>query len=162
MSITYGDSGTNRNINSITYGDAGTNRTILEVWVGDGGTNRLIFAAVNLLGLDPSDAQINPTPATAQYRLTSTGLEQATGSSDNTWLLAGSASDYEVRLTVNSGSLSTGSVGVWESLGTTRTWTLTRGSVGTSTADTTVEIRLTAGGAIVATANVIFTAEVGA
>jgi hypothetical protein len=52
MPITIGDGG-NRNITSVTIGDGGTNRTIREIWIGDGGSNRLVYAALNLLGLDP-------------------------------------------------------------------------------------------------------------
>lgn len=39
-----------------------------------------------------------------------------------TWLLQGSGSDYEVRLTVTAGSFATGTTGSWLGLGSTRTW----------------------------------------
>lgn len=41
-----------------------------------------------------------------------------------TWLLSGSASNYEVRLTLTSGTIS-GTTGTWLSLGTSRTWSNT-------------------------------------
>lgn len=162
MPITYGDAGTNRAITSVTFGDAGTNRTITEIWYGDAGTNRLVFAAVDLLGLDPSNSAASPADASATYTLTSTGLEQATGSGSNTWLLTGSASDYDVRATLNSGALTSGTTGSWLNLGTTRAWNVTRTSnvPGTDSANLTIEIRLTASGTVVATATVVFTAEV--
>jgi hypothetical protein len=65
--ITYGDAGTNRSIKSITYGDAGTNRVVKAIWYGDAGTNRLVFAAINLLGLDPYSGAAAPGPTTATY-----------------------------------------------------------------------------------------------
>lgn len=160
MPITFGDSGTNRTVTSVTYGDAGTNRAIREIWYGDSGTNRLVFASVNLLGLDPTDAVATPATATAIYSLTSTGFEQASDHSDSQWLTAGTASDYEARVTITAGTLSSGTDGVWLGLGTTRTWTKTRSAVGISTCTVTVEIRIAATGAVVATQTVVFTAEV--
>lgn len=160
MPITYGDAGTNRSITAASYGDGATRRDLREIWYGDGGTNRLVFAGVNLLGLDPSHSVASPGTATATYSLTSAGLETATGSSNNTWLLAGSAADYDVRLTINSGTLTSGTSGSWLNLGTTRTWTLQRsGAIGISTTNTTVEIRSASTLTVLATATVIFTAE---
>lgn len=160
MPVTYGDAGTNRAITSITYGDAGTNRTLREIWYGDAGVNRLVFAALNLQGLDPSQSVAAPGPATATYSLTNAGAETATGVASGTWLTAGAAADYDVMLTVNSGALTSGTVGSWLNLGTTRTWTLQRsGAVGTTTANTTVQIRSASSLSVLATATVVFTAE---
>lgn len=62
--------------------------------------------------------------------MTSAGVESAAGSSDHTWLISGAASDYDVRATLNSGALSTGTVGAWLNLGTSRNWSCsTDGSV---------------------------------
>lgn len=73
MPITYGDAGTNRTIRSVTYCDAGTNRTIRAIYYGDAGTNRLVFAAINLLGLNPLSVTLSPADASATYSLTSAG-----------------------------------------------------------------------------------------
>lgn len=118
--------------------------------------------SVSLLGLDPSSNAVTPANATASYSLTSAGLETASGNANNTWLLAGAASDYEARVTVNSGSLTTGTTGSWLGLGTTRTWTLVNSSdtPGTTTASVTVEIRTVSGSVVVASAPVDFTATV--
>lgn len=159
MPITISD-GTNRSITSVTVGDGGTNRVIREIWVGDAGTNRLVFAAVNLQGLDPFASAPVPGPATAAYDLTSGGLEQATGSASGTWLVAGVGADYDCMMTVNSGSLTSGTVGSWLNLGTTRSWTLTRnGAIGTTTCNCTIQIRSASSLAVLASANVMFTAE---
>jgi hypothetical protein len=160
MPITIGSSG-NRSITSVTVGDGGTNRVIKEVWVGDGGANRLVFAAINLLGLDPLVAGPSPGPNNAVYSITSTGLEQATGSANNTWLTVGVASDYDVMLTLNSGTSPTGSaLATWLNCGTTRTWTVSRGAaVGINTANTTVQIRSASTLVVLATATVVFSAE---
>lgn len=162
MPITYGDAGTNRAITSVTFGDAGTNRAIKEIWYGDAGTNRLVFAGVNLLGLDPQNTVTSPVDASATYTLTSGGSEQATGFASNTWLTAGSAADYEVRATVTSGTLTSGTTGSWLSLGITRAWNVTRtnNAPGTDAATITVEIRLAATGTVLATVTVTMTATV--
>ena len=135
MPITIGATG-NKAITSITIGDSG-NKTVREMWIGDGGANRLVFAAVNLLGLDPSAVGVGGASCT--YSITSGGIEQATGLSNNTWLTAGAASDYDVMLTFNSGTSPTGAaLGTWLNCGTTRSWTVTRGAVvGVNTANCT-------------------------
>lgn len=160
MPITIGDSG-NRAITSVTIGDGGTNRTIREIWVGDGGVNRLVFAALNLLGLDPINVILGPGTATATYTLTSGGLEQATGVANNTWLTVGVGSDYDVMMTNNSGTVPTGSaLSTWLNLGTTRAWTVTRGSLGVNTSSNTVEIRSASSLVVLASVTVSFHAEV--
>lgn len=162
MPITYGDAGTSRNLVALTYCDGGTNRTITEAWYGDGGTNRLVFSAVNLLGLDPSSTVTTPTDASATYTLTNAGLEQATGLANNTWLSAGAASSYDVRATLSSGALTSGTTGSWLNLGTTRSWNVTRtnNAPGTDTATLTIEIRDATSLIVLATVTVVITATV--
>lgn len=131
-----------------------------EVWYGDGGVNRLVFAAISLLGLDPTAAVVAPGPASATYSLTNAGLETATGVSSNTWLLAGSAADYDVFATLNSGALTSGTTGSWLNLGTTRSWNVTRsGVVGISTANLTIQVRSATSLVVLATVTVDITAE---
>lgn len=106
-----------------------------------------------------------PTAATAQYVLNSSGQAQRIDDDGTTnisgeWLVSGAASDYEVRATVNSGSLTSGPTGSWESLGTTRTWTLTRASVGTSSCVLLVEIRRVSDSVVVTSATIDFFAYV--
>jgi len=96
MAITYGDGGTNRTIVTAHYGDAGTTRNIQQIWYGDAGTNRLVFAAVSLLGLDPSDYKVSPASASATYSLTTAGLETATGVGSNTWVSGIATSEFDV------------------------------------------------------------------
>ena len=104
---------------------------------------RLIGAFLNDETTDPDDAEVG-------YQLTSTGFEQeyeglgGTYSTRGTWLLDGSASDYDCRLTVDLDLTPSGSAtGTWLNLGTTRAWTLSDtapiGAARTSTC--TIEIR---------------------
>lgn len=54
--------------------------------------------------------------------------------------------DYEVRITVNSGTgFDTGTVGSWLALTSDRTWTRIYNSIGSSTVNFTIEIRTSAG-----------------
>lgn len=123
--------------------------------------NRLVFAAVNLLGSDPTSSIAGPGTATATYSLTSGGLEQASGVANSTWLTVGAASDYDVMLTNNSGTVPGGSaLSTWLNLGTTRSWNITRGVVGINTSNNTVQIRSATSLVVLASATVTFSAEV--
>ncbi len=76
----------------------------------------------------------------------------------NTWLLSGTRGQYEVRLTVNSGTPPSGPApGDWNSLISAKTWFLSRTSVGVSTNNCTIDIRYISD--ILATATVIMTAQ---
>lgn len=160
MAIYYGDSGTNRTIAQVVYGDSGTNRVATQVWHGDAGANRLVYAAINLLGLDPADLNFSPSSSTATYTLTTGGLEQATGYGDNTWVSGIATSEFDVFAQLNSGSLSTGTTGSWLNLGSSRSWSCTQSVIGTKTADLTISIRSASSLTVLASANVVITATV--
>lgn len=104
---------------------------------------------VDLLGASISDNTISPTQAEVGYQLSPTGAEQTfegTGQpygTINTWLNVGSASDYECRLTVNSGTAPDGSGnGVWLGMGTARAWGWIDSVIpGDVQANCTIEIR---------------------
>lgn len=82
---------------------------------------------------DQSIQVINPsTRATAGYRLNSSGIAESLSNlaytTLETWLLSGAASDYEVRVTLSLGTLSSGTTGTWQNLGTSRSWTVVAGN----------------------------------
>lgn len=88
---------------------------------------------------------VDPTSGgSAGYDLLSTGIAQrstslaGTSSISGEWLVSGSASSYEVRATLNSGSLTSGTTGTWLNLGTSRGWAIA-GTDGD--ASLTIEIR---------------------
>jgi hypothetical protein len=125
-------------------------------------------ATLALVGAFANVIDFSPVTIGLGYQLTSGGKEQdgfGTASSISfndlgDWVVPnGSANLYEVRATVNSGAVTTGTTGSWLSLGTTRTWTLTRSTVGISSVNLTIDIRLIGGTTILATGNVDFTAE---
>lgn len=65
----------------------------------------------------------------------------------HTWLILGAAADFEVRLTVTSGTFATGTTGAWLPMSSNRAWTLAAG-VGAASAVGTLEIRNALTGAI--------------
>lgn len=67
------------------------------------------------------------------------------------WKLQGAAGDYEVRATLDSGTLTSGTTGSWLACSTTRTWVRTRTANGTSSAQLTIEIRRVSDSVVVGT-----------
>lgn len=104
-------------------------------------------AQVNFTTGAVSDFQISPGSASAEVTFTNTGTYTGTGNIQGfsgNWIvpLSAAGSAYDIRLTRNTGSTPSGSsTGVWLSLGTTRTWTISQSGVGTTTSNVTVEIR---------------------
>lgn len=89
--------------------------------------------------------------ATAGYRLTAAGAAQQrvqnTYTALETWLLAGTSADYEVRATLQSGTLTNGTLNTWQALSSDREWYCVDGSGDESpvVANLLIEIRLTSG-----------------
>lgn len=122
-----------------------------------------------LVGANESVLDNFPVTGGAGYELTSAGKERSgVGTAGSIsygdlgdWVIPnGSASLYEVRATLNSGAVTTGTTGSFLSLGTTRTWTVTRATVGVSAANLTIDIRRIGGGTILATAVVVLSVEI--
>lgn len=112
---------------------------------------------VTLGGAALTDTSSSPTDAEVAYKVDSDGDEysyEGTGgtyASLGTWLLAGAAGDYDVRMTKNSGDNPTsGNLSTWEALSVDRAWVWTQSAVGTKTANCTVEIRENATGTVYA------------
>ena len=114
-----------------------------------------------------SDITPSPTNASAGYELTSAGvINQVTVAGGGAgvigqWIVPASAagSNYEVRAQETSGTVSTGTVGSWLSLGTTRTWSRAQTVNGTSTCELLIEIRLAASGVVLAAATITLEAN---
>lgn len=114
------------------------------------------------------DDAVDPANASVQLDLDENGegsYDQFGGAVSFSWFSPNSlgiGAGYWVRMTVNSGTTPSGSsTGSWLSLATARTWTLTRTSVGTTTANVTVAIATDSGGSnVVATRTFTMTAFV--
>lgn len=120
------DAGTARKLQQIWVNDAGTARQIQEIWMNDNGTARLIYQALAITIENRVVSYVGGTPA--EYHLTSSGAIQVRQSAVLTtvgsWVSnAAFAGLFECRATVLSGSVSSGTVGAWQSLSTTRSWT---------------------------------------
>ena len=111
------------------------------------------------------DITAGPT-AQSEYTLGNDGIAYETTSTSGTdpisgeWKLAGAVADYEARATENSGTVTSGPIGTWDSLATTRTWVKDRGSIGTSTVELLIEIRRAADSVVLDSAVITLIAEV--
>lgn len=102
---------------------------------------------------------------TAYYSLLSTGGGIHTNSigddTEFTWLVSGSASSFQVRVTVLSGTTPGGDgAGSWLSLSTSRAWSLFQSGEGVKSATMLVEIRLISTLVVVGSATVEMRATV--
>jgi hypothetical protein len=100
----------------------------------------------------------HPSTATASVFF-SGGFETGTDNGPYTWLKSGSASNYEIFATLNSGTVTGDSFSTWLNLGTSRSWSLTESSIGTKLGSITLQLR-PVGGSVISTATISFTAEV--
>lgn len=147
---------------------SGTWRPAGGVWVRVSGVWQKAYSAVNLTNRGPN-AWVNAGSATAQLQLNSDGSLKETDYSTNgnntltavsgQWKLGGTNSDYEARMTVNTGSLTSGPTGTWDALSTTRDWTLVRSTSGVVIASCTLEIRMAGSTTVIASATIDFEAE---
>lgn len=102
---------------------------------------------------------------TCTYRLNADGKAY---SGDNgaysvleSWLVTGAAADYDARVTVIAGTLSSGTTGTWLNLGTTRDWALvdTTNDASPQEAEIFVEISLAATHVTIASATIAMSAD---
>lgn len=78
-----------------------------------------------------------------------------------TWLVVGTAGLYEARVTVTSGSLTSGTTGTWLALSTSRQWEVSRATTGSSNVTFTLEIRRASDGTVLDTATITLAANAG-
>lgn len=117
-------------------------------------TSGLASAVVSFATGNVEDAEVDPGFSTVTVTFASDGSYSGDGNVSGfsgNWVtpLTAAGSDYEVRMTVNSGSTPGGSAtGSWLSLGTTRFWTFSQVGVGFTTSNVTVEIRKASSGVV--------------
>lgn len=171
MPLYLNDSGTWRQILSVYVNDNGTWREIQQIYANDAGTWRTVFFAETIT-LTDSNAQaitFGAQTATAVYRLANDGNTFMTNGTNNVddvgdWITPqNNMGNYECRVDLTSGSLTSGTTGAWQSLSTTRSWTLVRPAAsgdGTTTATGTVQIRRAADALVMATATITWIATI--
>ena len=116
-----------------------------------------------------TDITVSPTNASAQFQLQSDGdvarITVTTGGGGTVdvgdWItpISAAGANYEVRATVNSGSLTSGTTGSWLALSSTRTWTLTQTTVASSACELLIEIRNTSTTIVMDSSTVTLQAE---
>lgn len=167
MPLTIGTTSGNKDPYQITIGTTSGNKDIIEGWVGTTSGNKLFFSGATIT-LDTSYSMYGTDggfgSASASFALESDGdiiASEGFGNVDvGDWISpkASAPGSYEVRATIVSGSLSSGTTGSWLALTSTRTWVVSRSSPGYSSCVLTIEIRLS--GTVLDTTTVTLEAEV--
>lgn len=162
MTWHVGVSGSYKQVATPSVGVGGAWKSVQSAWVGVGGVWKKFFDAINGA---ISDQYVTGT-SSASYRLKNDGIGQ-TGANGvfsdipGEWLLAGAASDLEIRafnLTGDTGFV-TGTFNSFLNLGTTRTWQITASGGTFRTCTFELELRRVADGVTVDTATITLEAD---
>jgi hypothetical protein len=165
VTASVGVSGAWKGIASVAVGVSGAWKTVAQGWVGVGGAWKQFYTAITIAlpgAISGTDVQ-SPGPANATITFASNGTYSATGGASGNWgspTTGGLGSGYDIRWTVVSGTLTTGTTGTWQSLSAGITYGRNRVAVGIATASGTVEIRDASTLAVLATSTVTLEAEV--
>lgn len=125
------------------------------------GSKKSSALSVYFYDLTAHDYAYYPANANATFQAQNTGQVIASNNSPFTWLLSGSAGDYEIKAELFSGdSPTSGTLSTWQVLSTTRSWTLseTGGSYLHGVLD--MEVRRTSDSVVISTFRVTLNAEV--
>lgn len=145
---TIGTASGNKEVTQPTIGTASGNKDATQVWQGTSGGNKLVWPVIDMASGTQLDEATSPGAAQVILDVTSAGtyavtLSTSGGGPTGDWISPTSlaSGSYEIRATATSGTVSTGTVGSWLALSSTRTWTVSRGSVGSKACTLTIEIR---------------------
>lgn len=133
---------------------------ILQTMMAAGGRSAFLPAA----GISVTQITSIPTPATATIQFSAAGTFSSTpAGTSGTWLTGGgTGADYEIRLTVSSGTPSGDTTNTWLSMSSGRQWFVqkTGGTAGVNQATGTLEIRDAATLSVAASCSLSLYAEV--
>jgi hypothetical protein len=116
---------------------------------------------VSLSNQNAFDTEFEGSTASAAYVLNANGSFVSTGEAGGFWITPQEGmGSFEVRATLNSGSLTSGTTGVWLALNANRSWLVEQFSVGDTSANLTMQIRRIGDSSILASATVSVTAEI--
>ena len=119
---------------------------------------------INISNATPYGTAVSPTNATATYSLESDGdivHGNGAGTDQGDWIAPKrNFGNYEVRATETGGTVTTGTVGSWLALSSTRSWTKTRTSDSPGTDSVTLTVEIRKGAVILDTATITIEAEV--
>lgn len=164
MTLSVGVGGAWKSVTGWAVGVSGVWKTVAQGWVGVGGAWKQFYAALSLPGTLNVTVVASPGPANAAITFAADGTYTSTdGTTNGNWFApttGGVGSGYEIRWTVVSGTLTTGTTGTWQSLSSPITYGRNRVALGFVTAVGTVEIRDASTLAVLATSTATLEAEV--
>lgn len=163
MPASVGVGGTWKTVNKIFVGVGGAWKTVSKGWVGVGGVwkefyTNLFFPSTQI---EVFGFALTPGTATASASFLANGTYTTTGFDNGNWVeptTTGIGSSYQILFTTTSGTLSSGTTGVWLSF--PQTISVTRSFVGSSEWRGTAQIRDTATNTVQVTRNIVLTADV--
>ena len=141
MAISVGVGGVWKTMNNLSVGVGGVWKQVQKVSVGVGGVwkDAWTYLTVSVPAtLSDQTNTISTADATTSFTVSNTGAISSVenNSMAGTWLTAGNASQVDVRLTqvsLTGGSMAGSALATWLNCGTSRTWSLTNTTNGTST-----------------------------
>lgn len=160
MSINIGVSSAWKNVSALYVGVSSAWKSVAAVWVAASGAWKLAWAALNAQPADATDSEISPTDALASVIFTNTGTCTNTGNPGFTWLVTGSASDYDIYVSGTGDTPTGAALDTWHNLGTNREWRLEVTGVGTLSFTGTYQIRAAGGGSTLASNTISIFANV--
>ena len=159
MTIDYHDGAAVRRIAQLHYHDGAAVRNIQQAWYHDGAAVRLVFTSAVITAPNGFTTHAVAAPADASAGMSMLSNGQITynvlnsHSAQTNWAtptLIGIGNNYWVRATLLSGTApSSGSIGVWLALSSTRSWTNAMTGTGTKISELTFEISSDAGGVVI-------------
>jgi len=136
----------------------GVARAIRRAFLRDsGGVARLIYQAINLQNTSFTKITIGGGTATCTANIDASTVF-GSGETTYTWNPSGST-NYEVEASLASGTMPTGTLNTWLSVGTTRSWSISASGGGSTSCSLTMQIRDATTLQIVATATFSLDAE---
>lgn len=145
MTIKVGVSGAYKAVEKISVGVSGAWKTVTKGWVGVGGAWKVFYESLVIalpatitetkLALDPADATASLNFAADGTYVSGDGTPAGNWATPTT---TGVGTDYRIRFTTTSGTLTTGTTGSW--LTFPQQITKTQATIGTASWTGTVEI----------------------
>lgn len=118
---------------------------------------------INLAEAAYADTETYPDAAESGFQLSSDGTAAADVSSVPNWLVGSTnGAAYECRATIVSGTPTSGTTGSWLNLGTNRSWSVSRSSLGTKSFVFDLEVGPAGANSALKTARITLSATVAA
>jgi hypothetical protein len=170
MTIKVGSSSSWKTMTNMKVGVGGSWKQVQKIMVGVGGAWKTAWTYLTVSVFSPIsdfDSSTQPADASASLTVNSSGALTTSpdGTGNQTWLVAGSASQVDVRLSqtglTGNGVMGGAALATWLNCSTTRTWTITNTTNGfnPSTFTGTLEFRDATTLAVLDTATVSLTAN---